>query len=1041
MPENTPDSLIEIVRRSGRLADPGSLRSLIDSIIDSARGRGLPESFPEACVRGCLETADPQSALNRLGRVLTMVEDANFFSLLEDQEALRSLLAILGYSNFLSSLIVRSPGDYIWLMRNAGLSGIRYSSSMRSDLAERLPQGVGLEEAKCILRQNKYREMLRIGIRDLLEQSDLTETVHDISNLAEASIDAAVETAYEVLREKHGVPLQVTDRGVTRPGKFCVLGLGKLGGEELNYSSDVDLFFLYSSHEGMTTGRASGGGGYRDSIDAHRFFVRLGETVTGLLNDRTEDGIVFRVDLRLRPEGEQGEIAYSLPSLEVYYQSWGKTTDRLALLKAKPIGGDRRLGEEFLELMLPFTYRRHLDYSALEEISVLKDKIDRHVGEDYRGVRDIKLGRGGIREIEFLVQSLQLIHGGRTPAIRERNTLRALDRLMKNGFLSERDAEFLREAYVFLRTVEHRVQLVEERQTHTLPKGVDELAGLAYVMGYRREGRGDREGLEAQLTRITDGVRFCYERLFSSSRPAASGTVDEVPNILKESLPREEAVAELRAAGFADPEAGYRNLIMLRDGPEHDHLTDTCRHLIRQIAPRLLAELRMVPDPDAVLVNLNRFINRVGARASYYSMLADHPESIRLLAVLFGSSSFLSRHLIHQPDLLDLMVSGMDLSMAKPREEMAEEVTAILASSPSFEDELMMLRRYRSSEILRVGLGDLLGLKEITDINSELTDLAEALLGAVMRMAVRDVTERTGGGDGAFGIVAMGTAGGREMNYSSDLDLIFLFDGEEESRDHFTRVAQRVITILTSATAEGVLYRIDMRLRPSGHAGPLVSTLEAFGRYHRERAMVWERQALTKARMVAGTEGFAQRVDQMISELAYAQEFTVEHLREILRIRERMEREIAEEAKGGFFDIKTGPGGLVDIEFVVQALQLAHGGGRPSLRTQSTLQALSALKQAGLVNEIQYNTLRLAYIFYREIENRSQIYQDRSDHRIPSDREKVQYLAKRLGYLRDGRTAAHFLEEIRASREKVRILFDSLMASIEGDLLGPDGQP
>ncbi|UCF30762.1 MAG: bifunctional [glutamate--ammonia ligase]-adenylyl-L-tyrosine phosphorylase/[glutamate--ammonia-ligase] adenylyltransferase [bacterium] len=1041
MPVSDIDSLIQLIRKSGRFPDADSLRQLVVSIISAVGERGLPQNLPQESIKGALKTSDPQSALNRLARILTMVDDPNFYSLLEDHEALRSLLAILGYSNFLSSLIVRSPEDYVWLMRDVGLTGGRYSSSMRSDLTERLPQAVGLEEASRILRINKYREMLRIGVRDLLGKSSLEETVHDISNLAEASIDAAVEIAYQNLRSRHGVPLQVTDRGITRPGKFCVLGLGKLGGEELNYSSDVDLFYLYSTHEGMTTGRPSPSGGYRDAIENHRFFVRLGEIVTKLLNDRTEEGIVFRVDLRLRPEGEQGEIAYSLPSLEVYYQSWGRTTDRLALLKAKPLGGDRRLGEEFLELMLPFTYRRHLDYAALEEIGILKEKIDRKVDEGHRRVRDIKLGRGGIREIEFLVQSLQLIHGGRTPAIRERNTLRALDRLMRNGFLSERDAEFLHDAYVFLRTIEHRVQLVEERQTHTLPTGREDLTRLAYVLGFREDGGGDIQGLERKLEEVTDGVRACYDRLFFFQRAAPSAPSDREPNLLRESLSREEAIAELEDAGFSDPEDGYRNLVLLRDGPDLGHFTDTCRHLIRQIAPRLLAELKEVPDPDAVLINLNRFINRVGARASYYTMLADNPDSIRLLAVLFGSSPFLSRHLIHQPDLLDLMVSDTDVSMRKPSDGMVEEVAGILASSPSFEDELIMLRRYRHSEILRVGLGDLLGFKDVQGVNDELTDLAEALLQASFRMADRDVSEKTGGAPGAFGVVAMGKAGGREMNYSSDLDLIFLFSGGEGSRDHFTRVAQRIITILTSATGEGSLYRIDMRLRPSGHAGPLVSTIEAFNRYHREDAMVWERQALTKARMVAGTEDFAGEVDRYLSDLVYARRLSAEELREILRVRVRMEKEIAEEREGEFFDIKTGRGGLVDIEFAVQVLQLSFGEQDPSLRTQSTLKALSALRHAGLVDENQYNTLRRAYIFYREIENRSQIYQDRSDPRIPADEEKIQSLGRRMGYVKDGRTPGDFLEEIRTVREQVRGLYDFLMHATKKALSGSVREP
>jgi glutamate-ammonia-ligase adenylyltransferase len=312
--------------------------------------------------------------------------------------------------------------------------------------------------------------------------------------------------------------------------------MGKLGGEELNYSSDIDLFYLYSSHEGMTTGRPGPSGGYRDSIENHRFFVRMGEVVTKLLNDRTSSGIVFRVDLRLRPEGDSGEIAYSIPSLEVYYQAWGRMVDRLALLTARPVGGERRVGEEFLELMEPFIYRRHLDYDTLEEIGLLKGRIDRHVNEEARGVRDVKLGRGGIREIEFLVQTFQLIHGGKTPAVRERTSLRALDRLMANGFITERDSETLREAYIFLRNVEHRVQLVEERQTQLLPKSDEELAKLAWSMGFVRDGSPDTARFLTTFDSLTDQVAEQFDRLFHREKVPVPEGMPDSDDLLDEQL-------------------------------------------------------------------------------------------------------------------------------------------------------------------------------------------------------------------------------------------------------------------------------------------------------------------------------------------------------------------------------------------------------------------------------------------------------------------------------------------------------------------------
>jgi glutamate-ammonia-ligase adenylyltransferase len=895
-----------------------------------------------------------------------------------------------------------------------------------------------LDETARILRQNKYREVLRIGVRDLLGTATLEETILEISSLAEVSVDMAVEAAYGEMKEKHGIPIYTTEHGMNRPCRFCVLGMGKLGGSELNYSSDIDLFYLYTTHEGMTTGRPSPSGGYRDAIENHRFFVRIGELVTSLLNDRTSDGIVFRVDLRLRPEGESGEIAYSVPSLETYYQAWGRTMDRLALLKARAIAGEKRLGEDFLELVSPFVYRRHLDYDTLGEIGHLKERIDRQVREKSRGVRDIKLGHGGIREIEFLIQTLQLINGGKTPSIKGRNSLRSLTRLMQNGFLTERDAVELREAYIFLRTVEHRVQLVEERQTQLLPKSPEDMDKLAWSMGYTKEGAPDRKGFERDLEAVTDKVADHFNKFFERHMVPVSEGSDEGSDLLDEDLDRQEVVTKLGEMGFTDPEAAYGNLMLLRDGPGYARFPDNCRRLLRQIAPALLSNLGEVADPDAVLVNFERFISRVGARASYYSMLAQSPEAVKLLVVLFGSSPYLSSSVIRYPDLLDVIVGRTDLSIMKGKEILVEEVRGLLLSSPSLEDELNILRRYRNGEILRVGLGDLLDMKDLLTIHSELSTLAQVLVDASLVIARREAGGPDQPVEGNFAVVAMGKMGGAEMNYSSDLDLIFIYEGPENSREYFTKVAQRMITVLTSPTEEGILYRIDMRLRPSGQAGPLVTTFSSFEAYHRERAMVWEHQAMTKARCISGDPPFLDRVSALMDDLTYARPIGADQLEEIVKVRRRMEEEIAKEVQGAHYDIKAGPGGLVDVEFAVQILQLVHGGTDPSLRKCSTLKALDALSKAGLVNEKQYNTFRRAYLFYREIENRSQIYQDRSDPRIPKDIQKALTVARRLGHGKSEEDAKRFLEEVNRTREDVRKVYEGIVSVLREKLQADD---
>lgn len=1016
------------------LGPGGDLSPLLQQLRGPAEVRGFDQDFVERARARALATADPRAALTRLANLFALVEEPGFYSLLSDPDGLGSLLTVLGYSGFLSSLIQRSPGDYVWLMRQAGLFSARTAQVMEADLASRLDPAMEAGEVAAVLRTGKYREVLRIGVKDLLGVASLEETVREISALAEASVDAAVVASFAILRRRHGVPLQETAHGMTRPARFCVLGLGKLGGEELNYSSDVDLYYLYSHHQGCTTGRPALHGGFSDAVENHAFFVRLGEMVTRMVGERTDEGIVFRVDMRLRPEGDQGELAYSLPSLQTYYQSWGRLGDRLALLKARPVGGDRRLGEEFLASMAPFIWPRHLDYAALEEIGALKDKIDRHAGEDGSAgsarIRDLKLGRGGIREVEFIVQSLQLVHGGRTPALRERGTLRGLAKLAQNGLLSERDGKLLADAYTFLRLAEHRVQLVEERQTQELPRDPAALARLAHTMGFRRPGgEGDSEGFLAGLARHAEGVHHLFARTFHAGKTAFEGAGGEAPLLLHEGLTRELGEAELARLGFSDPASGWKNLLLLRDGPPFAHFPDTCRRLLRAIAPPLVRELEGSPDPDAVLAQLNRFIARVGARASYYEMLARNPGAVHLLAVLFGSSPYLSGTLIRQPDLLDLMVGGTDLAAARPAEELEEEARGALAGSPSFEDSLNALRRVRNAEFLRVGLGDLLGLCEVEAVNGALSRLAEVMLGESLKVACRDL-----GGDASclegFAVAAFGKLGGREMSYGSDLDIVFLYRGEGTGgRDDgwYTRLAQRVITVLTSPTGEGVLYPIDMRLRPSGHQGPLVASREAFLRYHRGERQPWEHQALVKARPVAGDPAFCAEVERDLADLAYGRPLTRGELDEIVRVRGRMEAELADEARGRAWDLKTGRGGLVDVEFAAQLLQLLHGPGRPEVRQPGTLEALSELARCGLLEESGYNALSRGYRFLRRIEGRVRVQGDRPDPRIPRDPERLAPLARRLGYPGGREGGEKLLADIGETREKNRAAWEAVV--------------
>jgi len=1017
--------------------------------------RLLAEIFPHDVLTqvalASLATSHPDMALNGLERISAVVPRDELLAVCGNKRRLAQLLTICGASPFLTNIICRDPAYFRQLF---GERQIDVSRSEAETLASLRALAGDTDDYPSIfktLRRFKFAEILRIAARDLNGLASLEEVTGELSALAAASLQVAYEVARRRLVAEHGVPLMQTPQG-EREADLTVIGMGKFGGRELNFSSDIDIIYFYSSDQGETAGIPHGQGGVTGKLSLHAFFVKLGEMISKAVSQVTEDGFVFRVDMGLRPEGKSGDMACSLRSAEMYYESWGQSWERAAMLKARPVAGSLELGEQLLHAIEPFIYRKYLDYNLVEDMMGMKKKIDASLARSHEGEYNIKLGRGGIREIEFFIQALQLVYAGKNTSLRQKNSLKALATLLEARIITEDDCNALREAYRFLRTVEHRIQVVQERQTHSLPQKEEEMWALARRCGYLRAN--GLEKFKHVLEEHRTAVSVIYGGLFLSRDEKLREEVNpEIyfffdrkadPDLIKDML------AERR---FEKVDAAYDHLLLLRDGPPRAHLTERARRLLEKIAPLLLQEIFASPDPDMALTNLERFLCAVGSRSSFYALLAENREILKLLVSLFGMSEFLSKIFFSHPELLDSMVSRTYATFYKERQVMEAELAGLLELAEDFEERLDVLRRYRHEEFLRIGMNDTYGKLGQTEIATQLTNLADICLAAAHRMAQHELA-RFGsptwtGADGVvreadFAVVGMGKMGGYELNYHSDLDIIYIYDhqgmtdGEKQLTNHeyFAKLAQKIISILTTQTREGYVYKIDTRLRPSGNAGPLVTSLESFHDYHQREAQLWERQALTKSRVVLGGELLGESIGEIIQQTVYGTCVTDDARREIHRLRMRMENEIARESEGSY-NIKTGRGGMVDVEFIVQYLQLRYGCNQPEIRSTSTITALKGMKGGGLVSEDDFAVLSHGYKFLRRLENRLRIIHDYSMNDLGGPREYLDKLARRLGYdpklKHPGDALMQDYEEVT---EQVRRVYATILGEESGESPG-----
>jgi glutamate-ammonia-ligase adenylyltransferase len=877
-------------------------------------------------------------------------------------EASRLLEALLASGDLLPDLLAgEGPGALDALLANPFLWQPKSRAEISRAVDEGTAESTDFADFKRRLRLVRRREVLRMGAREL-GWGTTAEVARELAAFADACLEAATRFADADLRRELGTP--VADEPGEPPPRFVVMGMGKLGGDELNFSSDVDVIYFYSTDAGHV--EPPKGSSSSSEISLHRYYSDLSRRITAALDELTGEGIVFRVDLRLRPESRSGPMCNSLAAAERYYETFGRTWERQAWLRARPSAGDKALGEELLAILEPFIYPRHAEERTLAEIRALRaqfrDPAD--AGGGLAGGReagfDVKLGAGGIRDVELVVQTLQLLHGGKRPDIRERNTPRALHRLVVAGLLTNRETQTLSTAYRFWRQLEHRVMIVEGAQTHRLPGDPEARAVLAAGLGY------DLASLDAAVAR----ERRAVERIAATFADESPGPLEEAARLVNPLLERDVLERLLAEAGFAEPERSAEAIEVSRP----------------RLPAAFVAEAIASPSPDRALTHFRDLA--LHGSPGLMAMLRDQPRLLRMLGTLFGTSDRLSELLVRHPAMWEPMVASLGARLRSADElhaMLTAELTAATEDAPSDdareEDALRAVRRFQGHELLRIGLHDVAGSLDASEVTDQLTLLAEACIEASIGIVWPGLVRRLGAPRTGLTVLALGSLGAREMRYGSDLDLVFLFgeDGESTTgvthQEWFARASQRVIGAMETLLEEGRLYQIDTGLRPSGAQGLLVTSTGSFARYHERDAAAWERVALLRARVVHSSESAARRVEieNMVEAIAFDRPFDEPRFRAELRdMRARVERERAKtKGPSGARHVRFDPGGVMDVEFLVALGQLTHAGDE-GVRTTETSKALERLVLLGWPP-----ALRDDYAFLRLVALRLRLLHDR----------------------------------------------------------------
>ena len=862
----------------------------------------------------------------------------------DDASGVALLDALFGNSPYLAETALQNPIFMTDLWRDGPDAVVARLDSELTATRAQARDGAKPDAVAAALRRLKRQQALAIAVADIAGVWPLEKITGALSRFAAGCLDALCDAILLQL-ERDG---QLAIAGDPQAAAFTVLGMGKLGAGELNYSSDIDLILLYDRDAPALAGN--------DQVPRH--LVRAARMLVQLMSESSVDGYIFRTDLRLRPDPGSTPLAMSVQAAELYYESVGQNWERAAMIKAHPVAGNRGVGSAFLAELTPYIWRKHLDFAAIHDIHSIKRQIDAHRGGGTIGKtggvagHNVKLGRGGIREIEFFAQTQQLIFGGRNPSLRLRATCPTLLALAAAGHVAPQAADELIEAYRFLRRVEHRLQMVDDKQTHTLPEDAAGLAAIATFLGYPDAAAFERDLL--QRLRCVEGH---YARLFEEA-PSLAGPggnlvftgTDDDPGTL----------ATLRTLGFKDPSAAAGIVRRWHHGRYRATRSARARELLTELMPALLKALGETASPDQALLNLDLFLNNLPAGVQLFSLFKANPALIELLAAIMGSAPGLAAHLARRPILLDSVLSPDFYKPLPPPAEMTRDLAALLAQVEDEQDILDTARRWANDRRFQVGVQQLKRIVRPTEAGGSYSDIAQATISALCDRIEKKFAESHGGFRGQrLAVLGLGKLGSREMSATSDLDLIFVYDippGLDASDgrqplppiQYYTRLSARIVTALTALTNEGALYEVDMRLRPSGRAGPLANSLEAFESYHAQSAWTWEHMALTRARVIHGPAALVDRLAHIVTATLCRPRDAAGLVRDVADMRDRIAQHAPPKSA---WDFKHLPGGLFDIDFVAQYLALRHAPARPDILHPHPAEMLRRTAEAGLIDK------------------------------------------------------------------------------------------
>lgn len=969
------------------------------------------------------QLSDPDMALNNLERFFDAARSPLALGALFDRDptGIPILLKLFSTSQYLADLLIRDTESYDFLRMTEGQPHTR--EVLLDDLASELRTVTDPAQGLAVIRRFKHRETLRIAFGDLIAEQRLPVVAEQISLVADAICQGAWEFCDRLLQRKFGLPLN--EQGQRIP--FAILAMGKLGGSELNYSSDIDLIMVFGE-QGMCSGHR-----HRTALE---YFEELTRTFVRLLTENTALGFAYRVDLRLRPEGQKGRLCNSLGNLLQYYELHGRAWERQALLKARAVAGDLDFGRAVLERLGPWIYARNLNRFEIGEVKALKRQIEKRTRVEGRELRDLKTGHGGIRDIEFTIQFLQLFHGGSLPAVRTPNTLKAIERLQRAGILTLQEEAHLSRNYIWLRKLEHRLQIMFDLQTHTLPDSESELQKTAVRMGYTDLfGLSALEQFRTDLREIREVNRRILDHLLHQAfQDEDPGVVPPEVDLLFAPQPSEtELIQVLGPLGFRQPQQAFQQLQAMAEETTPFLPSQRCKHFLAAILPKLLREISGTPDPDETMVSLRSVADNLGAKGVLWELFQVQPAALNLFVRLCAAADCLTSLLRNNPGMIDELADALVMRSLPEKNWLGLHLRELLGGAQQLEP---ILHSFQQAQRLRVGVFDLLGKASVVETTRALTDIADLCLATVSQFYFQMLVARfglplTAAGDQPvdYAIIACGKQGGGELNYHSDLDLIFLYatDGQTQHPDpnrqtsaqHFFSLwAAEVTKFVTQAGPHGRLYEIDSRLRPTGKSGALAVSREGLIRYFSSgQGQAWERLAMCKARVIVSGQGRDAEWEQAIDQSIHSVPWSAAIVDEIWQMRLKMQNAASR------WSLKRAAGGTVDVEFLVQLMILRRSAGDPTLRSPSTLEGLRRLVERGQIAPADGQILAQGYLFLRSVESALRLSTDTPQIEL-SEASKV---LQRVTYIMRQPSSAELLAAVEEARRRNRHLLEKYL--------------